>query len=187
MRLTSPNARGAAAVAGAGRRRDVGRTDVYAAEEAAFEGTVLAGRPGGEALRQAVLTVSSSSWWTDTTGPAGAVRRVSMRTAGDSHWSPRTRTIALDPGESWFVVTHELAHVADHARARPHGPTWRAWNQHLVDVVFGPEFARLLAGAFARFGLVVDPLSPPLGRRAAPPLISLTSASEPERGGWRRP
>lgn len=164
--------------------RDAGRSDAYAAEDAAFEGTVLERRPGGPALEGAVDTALASGWWRANVGDSAVVRRVQVRTAGDSHWAPRSGTLAIDPGEPWYVVTHELAHVADAARAAvgsAHGATWRGWNVAIVTAVFGEPFARGLLDAFARHRLPVDlPVCTP----PPAPLVTIRPTA-PTRGGWR--
>jgi hypothetical protein len=161
--------------------RDIGRSDTYAAEDAAFEGTAVADAPGGPALEAATTTILTSAWWRVNVGDPAVVRQVRVRAAGDSHWSPATGTLAIDPGEPWYVVTHELAHVAAGGVAETHGATWRGWNVALAGVAFGAPFARLLADSFRRFHL--DAEQPCLV--AAPvPLLTITPPG-PTRGGWR--
>jgi hypothetical protein len=164
--------------------RDVRRSDTYAAEDAAFEGTIVDARPGGPALEVATATVLASSWWRTNVGDPAVVRRVQVRTARESHWAPATGTLAIDPSEPWYVVTHELAHVAAGACGPPgevHGAAWRGWNVALVDAVFGAPFGRLLADSFARFALAADP---PVLRRAAAEALLRIVPDRAARGGW---
>jgi hypothetical protein len=161
--------------------RDAKRSDVYLAEEVAFDGTVLADRPGGAALRGAVEGVLASAWWRSNVGDPSAVRRVTVRSASDSHWAASTGTLALDPGESWFVVTHELAHVAAGVGHEVHGPAWRGWDEALVSAVFGADLAALLRASFDRFAL---PVAVPSLAVPATPLHPIVPP-QPVRGGWR--
>lgn len=163
--------------------RDARRSDTYAAEDAAFEGTLLEAKPGGPALEGAATTILASAWWRTNVGDPAAVRRIRVRTAGDSHWSPRRATLAIDPGEPWYVVTHELAHVGAGTAggAEVHGAPWRGWNVALVGAAFGEPFARLLVESFRRFELPADhpaTVPPPA------PLLTIAPAG-PTRGGWR--
>jgi hypothetical protein len=165
--------------------RDTRRSDTYAAEDAAFEGTVLEAKPGGPTLEGAATTILASAWWRTNVGDPAVVRRIQVRTALDSHWSPHSATLAIDPGEPWYVITHELAHVAagtsGSTEEEVHGPRWRGWNVALVEAAFGEPFARLLAASWGRFELAAD------APTTAPPpaaLITLPSVG-PTRGGWR--
>lgn len=161
--------------------RDAHRSDTYAAENAAFEGTAVEAKPGGPALEGAVETILASAWWRTNAGDPAVVRRVRVRTAADSHWAAGTGTLAIDPTEPWYVVSHELAHVAAASGGEVHGAGWRGWNVAIVEAAFGDPFARLLAESFARFGLPLDapPVTPPPA-----PLLRIPPTS-PTRGGWR--
>ena len=173
--------------------RDARRSDAYAAEDAAFEGTVVAEAPGGPALEGAIETVLASAWWRVHVGDPAIVRGVRVRTARDSHWAPATGTLAVDPAEPWYVVTHELAHVAvtlsmTTATGPPdiephHGPRWRAWNVALAGAAFGEPFAALLVAACDRYGLPADPRPAP---PPAAPLLTIATTTA-RRGGWRPP
>ena len=164
------------------RPRDARRGDAYLAEELAFEGTTLGERPGGPALRAAAQAALTSGWWRAEVGDPALVRRVHVRSAGDSHWAPSTGTLAVDPAESWFVVTHELAHVADCGGGAVHGARWRGWDVVLTAAVFGEAFGRRLARSFADLGLEIEPMSsvPP-----PEPLWPVVAADRSRRGGWR--
>jgi hypothetical protein len=162
--------------------RDTKRSDTYAAEDAAFEGTVLEAKPGGPALEGATATILGSSWWRTNVGDPATVRRIQVRTASDSHWAAGTGTLAIDPAEPWYVVTHELAHVAAGAVGEIHGASWRGWNVALVGATFGEPFGRLLADSFTRFELPAD--APSL-RWAAPDALLRVVPDGARRGGWR--
>jgi hypothetical protein len=162
--------------------RDAKRSDTYAAEDAAFEGTVLESKPGGPALEGATETILASAWWRANVGDPAVVRRIRVRSAADSHWAAGTGTLAIDPAEPWYVVTHELAHVAAGAVGEVHGEAWRGWNVALVEATFGPPFGRLLTDSFARFGL--PPTAPTL-RWAAPDPVVRVVPDGTRRGGWR--
>jgi len=161
--------------------RDAHRSDSYAAEDAAFEGTVIERKPGGPALEGAVQTVLASAWWRANVGDPAVVRRIQVRTARDSHWAAGTGTLAIDPTEPWYVVTHELAHVAAGAVDEVHGPAWRGWNVAITSAVFGERFGRLLADSFTRFDLPAD--APTLRMPAADALVRVVP-DKPPRGGW---
>jgi hypothetical protein len=161
--------------------RDARRSDTYAAEDAAFDGTALEAKPGGPTLEGAAGTVLASAWWRTNVRDPAVVRRIRVRSAQDSHWAPATGTLAIDPDEPWYVLTHELAHVAAGPVGEVHGPVWRGWNVALTGAVFGPPFGRLLAESFARFEL------PPDEPSCAPPSAPLITIRPPgpTRGGWR--
>jgi hypothetical protein len=109
------------------------------------------------------------------------VRRVRVRPASDSHWAPATGTLAIDPAEPWYVVTHELAHVAAGVAGEAHGAPWRGWNVALAGAAFGAPFGRLLADSFRRFGLAAD--APAVRPPPAGALLQVVPR-RPARGGW---
>ncbi len=163
------------------RPRDSRRSAAYLAEEIAFDGTVLAERPGGPSLHGALETVLASQWWRAQVGDPAAVRRIHVRTATDSHWAPSAGTLAIDPDEAWFVVTHELAHVAAGITDEVHGPGWRGWNAIVVEAVFGEAFGGRLISVFGQFDL---PANRPECAPPPAPLVHV-AAQLPRRGGWR--
>ena len=132
-------------------------------------------------MHGALETVLASQWWRAQVGDPAVVRRIHVRTATDSHWAPAVGTLAIDPGEAWLVVTHEMAHVAAGTADEVHGPRWRGWNAAMVEAVFGEPFAERLRSAFAQFDLPVD--RPQITLPPAP-LVQI-AAHLPRRGGWR--
>lgn len=146
---------------------DHGRSEVYAAELAAFEGTELEVVEPFEVMSAFAQSLVAGAWW-----PAGPV--VVRRARADARTST-TRTGAArrvaeirlsGPQCTRATVVHELAHVLAGPGAG-HGSAFRRAHVDIATVAFGAERAGWLADAYA-----ASRLSP--GARAWP---------EPSAGG----
>ena len=140
---------------------DTGRTAVYAAEIAAFEGTSYESITPFAQLVGLGRLVSSAAWW-----PHGEIDVVRARSnAGSSSTrqrgsgAPVVRLAA--PQMTPATVIHEFAHVLAGVTSG-HGELFRRAHIDLVGYAFGVTPAKWLLGAYAAVGL--DP-----GRRNWPP------------------
>ena len=146
---------------------------LYAAEQAAFDGTDLEQRRPQAELARLVHEITSGGWCPgprETVGPARG-DAVSSRAVGSS--SGVTIRLA-SPQLTTATVMHELAHALAGAAER-HGPTYRRALLDVVEVVTNhdPTERRMLlhveqlSRAFAGAGLVVGerrwPSPPPSG------------------------
>ena len=144
---------------------DVGRTELYACELAAFDGTDLEdGRPFEEVDRT-IRSIVQGHWWS---GPVVTVRRaragtVSSATAGSSEFAEAPIEIRLAEGQCTVATAaHELAHAL---AGVPHGHDG-VFRRAYLDVVAmvtnldpldrrGDIHVDQLAAAFAAAGLFV--------------------------------
>ena len=152
---------------------DVGRTAVYAAELAAFDGTDLEAVVGVDAVRRLVSDVMEGEWWP---GPAVVVRAMrsdarssNARCDGDS----TTISIAA-PQATVATAIHELAHALAGVAAG-HDETFRRAHLDVVAVATnlrrsdtrGDLHVDQLRSAYAAAGLAIGPRSwpepPPVG------------------------
>lgn len=82
---------------------------------------------------------------------------------------------------SRFIAIHEVSHVV-HVRSklggRSHGPEYRAIFAEMVEIVYGPNFARLLREAFSQLSLDVHPATLP---KLAEPIIDLEALADATR------
>jgi hypothetical protein len=147
---------------------DVGRTAVYAAEEAAFGGTELdEERPLAE-LVAASVALTTGAWWQSVGAPRASVsaaradaRSSAARTATGSGGAV---AITLADGQRTLATLgHELAHAFAGVH-RGHDATFRAAHVDVIAVLAGGASAAALATAYRRLGV-------PAGvRRWAPPV-----------------
>jgi hypothetical protein len=142
---------------------DAGRTAVYAAEVAAFDGTDLETVVGIEAVTAAAYRVVADPWWP---GP-----RVEVRPARSDARSSSARDGAADrvvirisaPQATIATVAHELAHALAGVDAG-HGPRFRRAHLDVVAVITNPPgpgargalHVDQLAAAYAAAGLTVE-------------------------------
>ena len=145
-------------------RVDRERSEVYAAEIAAFAGTDLEDVVGVDVVDAAIRAVVVTSWW-----PAGEVSVRAMRS--DAH-SSATRC-AVDEGSVADVgiarpqatiatAAHELAHVLAGV-THGHDPIFRRAHLDVVDAMTNPDRVRgrgpmhreQLSDAYAHAGLAV--------------------------------
>lgn len=143
---------------------DDGRTALYAAELAAFDGTDLEEPRGHQQARRLALTVTGGDWWP---GPDVRVRPTregagssSCRSIGASGAPTEIRLAA--PQTTVATVAHELAH----ALAGPHhghDPVFRRAYLDLITVITNSDTAARrrslhvgqLSDAFSAAGLAV--------------------------------
>ena len=150
---------------------DEGRTAVYAAEVAAFEGTSYESLTGFDELVATAAVITSASWW-----PRGRV--AIRRTRSDAvSSSARARGTALVIRLAALQLTpatliHELAHVLAGIETG-HGAVFRRAHVDLVGYSFGDTEAGWLVDAYAAMGLGPGERTwaqPPVRRGAGGPL-----------------
>lgn len=131
---------------------DRGRTAVYAAEIAAFEGTSYERIAGIDELRALGRTVTGAAWW-----PHGEIEIVPARAGAVSssarQWGSGSPVVRLAaPQMTRATVVHELAHVLA-GIADGHGCVFRRAHVDLVGFAFGPEPASWLVHAYRSMAL----------------------------------
>ncbi len=151
---------------------DLGRTAVYAAEIAAFEGTSYESLAPFDDLSALASVVTSAEWW-----PHGPIEvRPARSDAGSSstyQWGSGRPLIRLAaPQCTRATVLHELAHVLAGV-TDGHGATFRRAHVDLVGSAFGDIEATWLLEAYAAMGLEPGKRTwpaPPIRRAAGGPL-----------------
>jgi len=146
---------------------DRGRSEVYAAELVAFEGTELEVVESFEVIAAFAQTLVTGAWW--SAGPI-VVRRARHDARTSTTRSGRaggvTEIRLSGPQCTRATAVHELAHVVA-GPAVGHGPEFRRAHVDVATVAFGAERAGWLADAYTAARLH-------LGERAWP---------EPSAGG----
>ena len=151
---------------------DSGRTAVYAAEIAAFEGTSYESVTPFDQLLDLGRLVTAAAWW-----PHGDIEIVPARSDAASS-SARQRgsgppVIRLAaPQLTPATVLHEFAHVLA-GLAAGHGPLFRRAHVDLVGYAFGDDPATWLVDAYRSMGLepgVRRWLPPPIRHASGGPL-----------------
>ncbi|MEL6891423.1 MAG: hypothetical protein AAFP84_07500 [Actinomycetota bacterium] len=154
------------------------RSEVYAAEFAAFDGTDLEDvQPLDEALAL-VVAVTTGEWW-----PGPEVRAIAMRSDAESSCAravgDAVEVRIATPQATWATVAHELAHALAGV-ANGHGPMFRRALLDVIEVVTngciggptGPRRGRLhvdqLRATFAAADLAVSERSWPAPESGAP-------------------
>ena len=147
---------------------DRGREAVYAAEEAAFGGTIHEERRSLAELQERARTIVDGDWWRRAGGPAvevvaarqhgPIVERAARRSPRRRHSPGRRPTRRRDDRprarpSSWRVIDHG------------HDDRFRAAHLDVVALLAGPRAASMLAEAYAAFGLSA-------GRRAWPRAVA---------------
>jgi hypothetical protein len=147
---------------------DRGRTEVYAAELAAYEGTDLEAVVALDELIESAHRITTAPWW-----PPG--REVTVRPARRDARSSTTRwrgTIVIRVAAEQATpatLVHELAHVLAGASAG-HGPSFRRAHVDLASAEFGPARGEWLASAYRAAGLSFGErtwVPPPIGPASA--------------------
>lgn len=144
---------------------DQGRTAVYAAEVAAFDGTDLETRLGFDDIDRRVAAVTSGEWWPGPPVVVSAARRdaSSSSTRCNGVASVGSTEIRFAAGQLTIATAaHELAHALAGVSAG-HGPLFRAAYLDVIAVITNLDSSdrrrRLhvgqLASAFADAGLDV--------------------------------
>jgi hypothetical protein len=154
------------------RSADDGRTAVYAAEIAAFEGTSYESLTGLDRLTGLAAIITSAAWW-----PHGDILVVSARSdAASSSTRQRGRERPVvrlaQPQMTPATLVHEFAHVLAGVAAG-HGPVFRRAHVDLAGFVFGDTEAEWLLDAYAAMRLAPGRRAwpaPPMRRGAGGPL-----------------
>jgi hypothetical protein len=151
---------------------DRGRSSVYAAEIAAFEGTSYEVTIPFDELLVLGRSITDATWWTggETEIVPARVDASSSSTRQCVGGAPVIRLAA--PQMTPATVLHELAHVLA-GLAAGHGPAFRRAHLDLVGFAFGAEPADWLAESYDAMGLALGerswptPPIPPVGRAIA--------------------
>ncbi len=171
--------------------RDAKRSESYAAEQAAFDDTLVNERPGFGSLVQDSQTLVDSVYWRSAGLPTNvSFEQITSRTIdGDACWM--SRHVRYCQHARRYTAAHELAHVATGWTMaldfQGHGPEWRRWYVQLTAVLYGVAYAERLHKTFRDAMLpVVSRLT--LGLPGAPqtPLVPLDDLVGVTHGGWRR-
>ena len=142
---------------------DRGREAVYAAEEAAFGGTIHEQPRSLADLQERARTIIDGDWWRQAGGSAVDVvaARSTARSSNARREGQHVAVIRLAANQHDDVtIAHELAHVLA-GIGHGHDERFRAAHLDLVALLSGPRAASMLAEAYAAFGLSA-------GRRAWP-------------------
>jgi hypothetical protein len=176
--------------------RDARKGKAYDAESDAIEGTLLAERPGYNALHDETVALMESAYWRSLVGAHRAEVKIeaiqSNSMDGDAdYW---LRQVRYRHGAVRSVVTHEMAHVATGLLMgdedfQAHGPEWRGLFVDLTSALYGPQYGQVLLTGFADRNLAVATKvrSHVLLRRQAAPIIDLDAVYGTVRGGWTPP
>lgn len=140
---------------------DVGRTAVYAAEDAALGGTDLDEERPLPDLVAIAAALTTGPWWREVGGPrvVVAAARPNARSSAARAGSGRVVRITLAGGQRTVAtLAHELAHAL---AGVPHGhdATFRAAHVDVVALLAGSAAGEALAAAYGRLGV-------PAGRRS---------------------
>ncbi len=136
-----------------GATPDVGRSSVYAAEIAAFEGTSYESIvPFGELVPLADL-ITSAVWWPHGDVPVVAARSDAGSSSTTVRGSARPIVRLAAPQMTTATLVHEFAHVLAGVGSG-HGPRFRRAYVDLVGYVFGDDQATWLLDAYVAMNLV---------------------------------
>ncbi len=113
---------------------DCGRSEVYAAEAAAFDGTDLETVVPFEVVARAIEAVASGEWWPGPPVEARRARR-DARSSSASGAEGGVAVIRLAPGQTTrATAAHELAHALA-GPAAGHSPVFLAAYLDVVAVI----------------------------------------------------
>ncbi len=151
---------------------DLGRSSVYAAEIAAFEGTSYESIVPIERLLVVADLIVRAQWWPHGDIPVAAARAdaESSSTTARGSGQPFVRLAAPQMTEATLV--HEFAHVLAGV-GTGHGVVFRRAHIDLVGYVFGDEPANWLLDAYAAMELAPGNRcwpAPPLRQATGGPL-----------------
>jgi len=157
---------------------DRGRSEVYAAELAAYDGTDLEDPEPFPAIEALVASVLATPWWAGgpvRLQPARRDARSSSTRVGGPDGVARIRLAR--PQWTRATAVHELAHALVGLGAG-HGSLFRRAHVDVATVAFGAERGTWLRDAYAAAGLA-------LAERwwAPPPSTSAPVWEMPRRGG----
>lgn len=149
--------------------RDCGRSEVYAAEAAAFDGTDLELVRSFDEVSSVIAAVVEGHWWPGTPVRVVAARRDAASSSAREHADASTMIRLAAEQTTIATAAHELAHALAGPGAG-HSPVFLAAYLDVVAVVTNLDFrdrrhwlhVDQLRNALAAAGLVV-------GARAWPP------------------
>ena len=134
---------------------DVDRSQVYAAEEAAFGGTTLDSVTRFEHLERLALQVMALPWWPGPVVPI-VTARADARTSCARSTTDGLEIRLAAPQWTPVTLTHELAHVLA-GLAAGHGAGFRRAHVDIVTAALGAEAGRWLLDAYVAHGLPLPP------------------------------
>lgn len=138
---------------------DRGRAEVYAAEIAAFDGTVYEAFMPLDQLIDLAASITSAPWWPHGQVPIVPSRRDAHSSAATAdHRGSQIRLAA--PQHTPVTLIHELAHVLA-GTTHGHGPAFRRAYLDLVGSAFGVDEAHWLECEFGNRRLAVGDRSWP--------------------------
>jgi hypothetical protein len=160
--------------------RDGGRTEVYAAEAAAFDGTDLEVIRSFEEIAAIIAEVVGGSWWPGSPVQVVAARRDSTTSSARSTGDESTTIRLATPQLTCATAAHELAHALAGPGAG-HSPVFLAAYLDVVAVMtnLDPSDRRRdlhvvqLRGALDAVGLTVGPRAWPAPPEATSTAIAL--------------
>jgi len=126
---------------------------VYAAEEAAFGGTVHDAPTRFEHLERLALLVMALPWWHGPVVPV-VTARADARSSSARSTAGGVEIRLAPPQWTPVTLTHELAHVLAGIDGG-HGPEFRRAHVDIVAAALGEEEAGWLLDAYLGFGLAV--------------------------------
>jgi hypothetical protein len=133
---------------------DHGRADVYAAENAAFEGTTFEQVTTLDELARLAQRLCAADWW--PLGPIAvmASRSDALSSSTRQHGNAAPVVRLAGPQMTPATLIHELGHVLAGVEAG-HGPLFRRAYADLAAAAFGAEEASWLVDQFRVHGLDV--------------------------------
>ncbi len=135
-----------------GAAPDVGRSSVYAAEIAAFEGTSYESIVPFAVLVPLAGLITSAVWWPHGDVPVMAARSDAGSSSTTVRGSARPIVRLAAPQMTKATLVHEFAHVLAGVGSG-HGPRFRRAYVDLVGYVFGDEPANWLLDAYRAMDL----------------------------------
>jgi hypothetical protein len=143
---------------------DRGREAVYAAEEAAFGGTILAEPQPFAELQARADAIVRGVWWHRAGAPPTEViaARASARASSARSTDPAVIRLAASQLDE-ATMAHELAHVLA-GIGHGHDERFRAAHVDVIALLAGSGPAEALAAGYRAFGLVI-------GARMWPPPV----------------
>jgi hypothetical protein len=141
------------------------RAQVYAAENAAFDGTSIETIVDFAELTALAERVTDSGWW-----PLGRLVVKQARSDASTSttvWRPGQppEVRITRPQQTRGTLVHELAHVLA-GRDAGHGPLYRSAHLSVAESALGAEPAMWLEQAYRDFGLTIGPARWPRGSSA---------------------
>ena len=151
---------------------DDGRTAVYAAENAAFEGTSYEALAAFDELVSLARTITRASWWPHGDIPVVRARADASSSSARQRGEDRPTVRLAAPQMTPATLVHELAHVLAGVGSG-HGPAFRRAHVDLAGYAFGGTEAVWLLDAYAAMHLAPGPRAwpqPPVRNGCAGPM-----------------